>query len=332
MFRTRPTIKRSIAVLASVAMLSGCAPSLGYDDGTDPCRPQQEALNATSNFFAQNILAGAAVGAVAGAGLSALVSAALGGNSRDIGRAAIIGGVGGGIAGGVSGYYAERQRQARNDAYLLQNAVASDLAKENSEIDRTRLAFTQLMGCRFSQRNQIFIAYRARRITAQQANAELAVLRNRVDNDIAIAQRINQNIGRRSAEFDVAVDNIAPGARSRAVAAQTRQVTVSRPVALLAVPTDNAPEVAQVAARQTVTVRPVDSNFALVETPDGMRGYVPASQVGMRGLGAQSASAGPGGQVRQLAATNIASRESFNESIETARSMTRAPSGFEVAL
>lgn len=332
MRRPRQTIRRTIAVLTSVAMLSACAPTLGVDDGTDPCRPQLEALNATSNFFAQNILAGAAVGAAAGAGLSALVTAALGGSGRDIGRAAIIGGVGGGIAGGVSGYYAERQRQARNDAILLQNAVASDLAKENSEIDRTRLAFTQLMGCRFTQRNQILVSYRARRITAPQANAELAVLRNRVENDIAIAQRINQNIGRRGAEFDVAIDSMAPDVRARAAARQPRQITTAQPLALRVAPTTNAPEVTQVAARQAVTVTPAEGNFALVQTADGMRGYVPASQVGTRGLGGQPAESARGGEVRQLAATNIASRESFNESIETARSLTRAPSGFEVTL
>lgn len=332
MRQARLTIRRTIAVITSVAMLSGCAPTLGMDDGTDPCRPQLEALNATSNFFAQNIIAGAAVGAVAGAGLSALVTAALGGGTRDIGRAALIGGVGGGIAGGVSGYFNERQRQARNDAMLLQNAVASDLAKENQEIDRTRLAFNQLMGCRFTQRNQILVAYRARRVTAPQANAELAVLRNRVENDIAIAQRINQNVGRRGAEFDVAIDNVAPDVRAHTAVRQPRQVTTYQPVALRVAPADNAPEVAQVAARQAVTVTPAEGNFALIQTADGMRGYAPASQVGTRGLGNQAPAVARGGEVRQLAATNIASRESFNESIETARSLARAPSGFEVAL
>lgn len=336
MRQTRRTIRQSIAALTSVAMLSACGPNMGMmgmDDGTDACRPQLQALNATGSFFAENIIAGAAVGAVAGAGLAALGSAILGGNSRDIGRAALVGGTVGAVTGGVSGYFAERQRQARNDAMLLQNAVASDLAKENQELDRTRLAFNQLMGCRFAERNRILADYRQRRVTAPQANAQLAMLRSRVESDIAVAQRINERVGRRGAQFDVAIDNVAPDARRFAAAPQSRQVTVARPVALRVAPSDNAPEVAQVAARQAVMVRPAEGNFALVETSDGMRGYAPASQVGTRGLGTQvPAAAVRGGEVRQLAATNIASRESLSESIDTARSLTRAPSGFEVAL
>jgi len=336
MRRPRDLIRRSIAVVTSVAFLASCGPnmgSLGFNDGSDACRPQLEALNATSNFFAQNIIAGAAMGAVAGAGLAALGALAFGGNRRDIGRAAIIGGGVGAVAGGVSGYWTEQQRRARNDAVLAERAVASDLSKENQEIDRTRLAFNQLMACRFAERNRIFADYRAGRINRAQANAMLATLRGRVENDIAVAQRINQNVGRRGAEFDVAIDNVAPDVRQQAAARPaSRSYTTSQPVVLRATPDSNAPEVTQVPARQAVTVRPADGQFALVETADGMRGYAPAAQVGTRGLGnAAPASAGRGGEVRQLAATNIASRESFNESIETAQRLAQAPSGFQIA-
>lgn len=328
----RNKIRRSLAVITSVAMLASCGPdmgSLGFDDGTDSCRRQLETLNSTGNYFAQNIIAGAAVGAVTGAALGALGSAIFGGNSRDIGRAALIGGAVGGVAGGVGGYWTERQRQAQNDATLARNAVASDLAKENQELDRTQVAFSQLMDCRYAQRNQIFASYRAGRLTRPQANAELTRLRTRVQNDIAVAQRINQNVGRRGSEFDVAIENVAPGSRTRSAAAP-RSYTTSQTVVLRSSPNSNAPEVTQVSARQAVTVRPVDNNFALVETADGMRGYAPAASVGTRGI-TPTAASGRGGEVNQLAATNISRRESFNESIETAQRLAASPSTFEIA-
>lgn len=335
MRRPRDTIRRAVAVVTSVAMLASCGPNmgaLGVDDGSDPCRRQLETLNSTGNFFAQNIIAGAAVGAVAGAGLAALGSALFGGSGRDVTRAAVIGGVGGAVIGGIGGYWAERQRQARNDAVLAQNAVASDLAKENQELDRTRLAFNQLMDCRYAERNRIIADYRGGRMTLPQANAQLANLRGKVQNDIAVAQRINQNVGRRGAEFDVAIQSVAPDARQASGRPPARNYTTAQPLVLRSSPTANAPEVAQVAARQAVTVRPADGQFALVETADGQRGYVPAASVGTRGLAnGAPAAAGRGGEVRQLAATNIYSRESFSESIENAQRMAAAPSGFQIA-
>lgn len=330
MRRTRDMIRRSITVVTSVAFLASCGPGgLGFDDGSDTCRPQQEALNNTGNFFAQNILAGAAVGAVTGAALGALGAAVFGGRSRDIGVAALIGGGVGAVAGGVGGYWQERQRQANNDAVLAQRAVASDLAKENQELDRTQLAFNQLMDCRFAQRNRIFADYRAGRLTRDRANGDLQTLRGRIEQDIAIAQRINQNVGRRGAEFDVAIQNVAPGSQRTASRPEPRSYTTSQALVLRSSPNSAAPEVAQVAPRQAVTVRPAQGQYALVETAEGQRGYVPAASVGTRGLG--DPSAGRGGDVRQLAATNIYSRESFGESIENAQRMAAAPSGFQVA-
>ena len=340
MRRRSNAFQRSVAIVASVAMLAGCttqAGRIGTDDGSDPCRAQLVALDTTGNYFAEDIIRGAAIGAVGGAILGGLIGAASGGGSRAALTGAAVGGVAGGAVGAASGYYAARQRQAQNDANLLRNTVASDLAKENEELDRTQLAFNQLMDCRFAVRNRIIADARAGRIARPQANAQLAELRGRVQNDVAVAQRINERIGRRGGEFDVAIDSVAPEARrqadaTRATRSRSQNITVAQPIVLRVRPDQNAPEITRVSARQTVSVQPAEGNFARVQTSDGMVGYVPASSVGTRGLGTRAAAATPqGGDVRQLASSNIARRDAFNESIETAQRLAQAQSGFEVS-
>ncbi|CAH0213813.1 hypothetical protein ROS9278_02232 [Roseomonas sp. CECT 9278] len=93
-------------------------------------------------------------------------------------------------------------------------------------------------------------------------------------------------------------------------------------------PESGAPEIGRVAAGQPVTVRPAQSGFALVEGQGGLRGYAPsgAFQVAER---AAPAAAGAGGPLRVLAATNLAKRDNFAESLGLAREA--AVSGFELS-
>ncbi|MCO6419005.1 hypothetical protein JYK14_23010, partial [Siccirubricoccus sp. KC 17139] len=68
--------RRLVALVTSTALLAGCVTTregrIGADDGTDSCRPQVVALDSTGNFFAEDILRGAAIGAVGGAALGAI--------------------------------------------------------------------------------------------------------------------------------------------------------------------------------------------------------------------------------------------------------------------
>lgn len=334
MRRISHPFRRSIAVLSSVAMLAGCTTQMGrigVDDGSDPCRTQLVALDSTGNYFAEDIIRGAVIGAVGGAILGGGIAALTGRGSRRALTGAAIGAGVGGVAGAAGGYFAARQQQARDQA-SLQSAVASDLAKENEELDRTQLAFNQLMDCRLGTRARIIADARSGRLARPQAAAMLADVRNKMQNDVAVAQRINQRIGTRGAEFDVAIDNVAPEARRQVVTSnRPSNVTVSQQVVLRSRPDAGAPVVTQVAARQAVTVRPAEGQYALVETSDGLRGYAPAASVGTRGLGTRVPAASAGGDVRQLAASNIARRDSFNEQIENAQRLAQSPSGFEAA-
>ncbi|MFT8247002.1 hypothetical protein [Roseomonas sp. BN140053] len=342
---------RGVAALTALSMLAGCAGvstragRIGADDGTDACRQQVVALDSTGNFFAEDILTGAAIGGGVGA-LAGL--AASGGNLRS----ALIGGVAGAAVGAAGGYLAALQRR-NNDQAAVSAALATDLERENGQLDRTQIAFNQLMDCRFNRAQEIRQAARDGRMDRNTAQAQMAQLRDLTNRDIQLAQQINGQIGTRGAEFDTAIDTVAPGAKATAQASRAvpiRTAQVSRPVPLRLRPEPGAPEIgATVAARSTVQVRPAANGYALVETPSGQRGYVPAESVsggaavasGPRGRGrGRAAPAGDSlaqgavptavpGDVRSLAASNIARRDNFNDSV--AQAQTAAASGFELA-
>jgi hypothetical protein len=103
-------------------------------------------------------------------------------------------------------------------------------------------------------------------------------------------------------------------------------------------PEPGAPEVAQIQASQAVQLRPAQGGFALVETAGGQRGYAPAESF-TRGGGApvRLAPVGPAapaaagtGDVRSLAASNIAQRDNFTESVRNAEAAASG-GGFELA-
>ena len=71
--RHRGALHRGMAVLTAAALLAGCVSTregrIGADDGSDACRAQVVALDSTGNFFGEDIVRGAAIGAVGGAAL-----------------------------------------------------------------------------------------------------------------------------------------------------------------------------------------------------------------------------------------------------------------------
>jgi hypothetical protein len=335
-----PLIRRPVAVVSAVSILvAGCSTQMGRigaDDGSDPCRSQLVQLDSTGNFFAEDIIRGAVIGAAGGAILGGLVAAASGGRGSNIATGAGIGALAGGAAGAAGGYFAARQRQAQNQAQLSQQ-IAQDVSTENASIDRSQRAFDLLMDCRFATVQRIRQDFAAQRIQRGQAQAMLNDVRTRVQRDVALARTINERMGTRGAEFDTAFDTVAPAAKAQAGARVSRPVPVTapRPVALKLRPDAGAPEVGQISARDRVTVRPAHSGFALVETESGLRGYAPASAFpGAAGM-AEARRASPNdapdsGDVRQLAATNIARRDNFSESVATADRLA-AGQGFELA-
>jgi hypothetical protein len=163
----------------------------------------------------------------------------------------------------------------------------------------------------------------------------MANYRALMQRDVQLAQTINQRISTRGAEFDTAIESVAPGTKDRVLAGARVGRTVpsqARSAVVLKLrPDASAPEVTRVNAREPVTVQSVSGGFALVETASGVRGYAPASAFpgAQQAAARPSVGAGQDGDVRSLGASNIARRDNFNESVVNAERAIGA--GFELA-
>ena len=204
--------KRARASLLSVTIvamaLSGCVTTqqdrIGANDGSDACYQYRVALDSTGNYYAEDMLKGAAIGAGAGA----LTGALAGGNLKS----ALIGAAAGAAVGTLGGYWNSRMQQGRDQAIL---GVANDLDTENQNLDRTQVALDQLVNCRRAEIARVKADYKAQRIGKPEAEQRLALIRGQLDKDYAIASGINQNIVKRRDEYLIAADNIEPGAAER---------------------------------------------------------------------------------------------------------------------
>jgi hypothetical protein len=330
----RGTPYRVACLAVAGVMLAGCVSTrqarIGADDGTDPCRAQLVALDSTGNFFAEDMVRGAAIGAVGGGLIGGLASGRWEG--------ALTGAAIGAVVGGAGGYIAAQQRQTQDQRVLYRN-VRSDIERENLEIDRSQVAFNQLLDCRYLSAQRVRTAHRQGRLDAATARAQLADVQRRMRNDVALAQMISERIRTRGAEFDTALDTLSPGARQAAVGARVSQPVPARPLAgsidLKLRPDPRAPSVGALTSRDMVQVRPATAGFVLVEGPSGLRGYAPATQFSASGVDLRQASASPppanaGEEPRRLAAANIARRDNFQQSVEHAQQLSAGP-GFELA-
>ena len=206
------------------------------------------------------------------------------------------------------------------------------LRQENADLDAVQIAFDALLYCRWIEARTIRAELAAGRVARPAAESRMAALRGRLQRDLARAQAVLDSLERRAADREAALEAAAPGSReaarrARAESGATRRVVAAATVPLRLRPEAGAPEIGRVAAGQAVTVRPVQSGFALVEGQGGLRGYAPtgAFQIAERSAAAVQG----GGPVRQLAASNIAKRDNFAESLGLAREA--AVSGFELA-
>lgn len=191
------------ALVASSIILVGCATPLtreeriGPDDGSDICRANVVALDSTGDFFAEDMLKGAVVGAATG-GLFAALS---GGSGEDIVKAVAIGGV----VGAVSGYYESRMKQGRDQGVL---AISKDLTRQGEELDRANTAVNALVACRVKQRDRIRIDYATKRISRSEAQARWGELQEQVKRDNNLMQMVAENIGKRQDEYKYANDQV----------------------------------------------------------------------------------------------------------------------------
>lgn len=212
-----------VAVLTASIVLPGCVTTredrIGRNDGSDACYQYRAALDSTGDYYGEDMLKGAAVGAVAGAALGLLAT----GNARG----ALAGAAVGLTAGGLGGYWNAKAKQGRDQAIL---GILNDLDQENQNLGKTQVALDQLVNCRRAEIAQIKGDYKAKRISKDMAEARLATVRQLLDKDYEIANKINGNVIKRRDEFLFAADQISPGSSDRIRTAQaTKQTTAKKP-------------------------------------------------------------------------------------------------------
>jgi hypothetical protein len=321
-----------VSVVAIAGLLTGCAPGqsstqaqrIGPDDGTDACRTYLVTLDSTGNFFGAQIATGVAVGAMGGAALGSLIIGGWGG--------AAFGAAVGSVGGGATSYWMALQQQQMDQAALYQR-VSSDLQTENTEIDKTQLAFDQLTDCRFRQAQAVRADFHAGRVSRAQAEAAMASIRAHAQQDLQLAQSINQQIQDRGQQFQVAASNVAPGPAPPPPEVAQQPAVLSAAAALKVRSDPSAPDIAQLHRGAQVQVTGGRNGYALVETPSGTRGYLAASDLqspaARRTVSAASTAASTNsGDVRTLAGSNAARRDDFAQSVAVTQSAQA--SGFEL--
>ncbi len=194
------------SVVAMSLLLSSCATPLtqaeriGADDAVDACRAYVVALDSTGNFFAEDMLKGAAMGAAAGAG-TAILAGMLTGNTSNLAQNAMVGAVAGGIAGAAAGYWKHKMDQNKDQAIL---SVNSDLKQEIGQMDKANHAFGQLLTCRKQQFADIKLGVKRKTLSVEQAKAQWAAQQGYLARDIKLAGMIDENMAKRGENYTYA--------------------------------------------------------------------------------------------------------------------------------
>ncbi len=204
----RTGIARSgLAAMVSVSLvlssLTGCVTTrddrIGADDGSDACLAYVVALDSTGNYFAEDMIKGAAIGALGGALIGGIAS----GNWQG----AAIGAVSGAAVGALGGYWKSKMDQGKDQAVT---SLASDMNADEAQLDKSQAAFKQLTACRRDQAKKIRAQYTAKSITRDEAQTRLRMLGTQARKDVDILNAITGNADKRLAEYQYAANQIDP--------------------------------------------------------------------------------------------------------------------------
>jgi hypothetical protein len=220
-----------------------------------------------------------------------------------------------------------------------QAELSQRLAQENALLERLQIVFDALLYCRWIELRTIRADVAGGRLSRTAGQARLDGARARLAGELEEARLAATRVAERGRGLDAELEQAAPGV-ARAATARRGAEEVTRPAVAAATvplrlrPDAAAPEVARVPAGGSVSLRASTDGFAVIVLPDGTIGYAPAAAFNLTGrvAAAPDAAAPRGGDValRRLAATNIARRENFIESVDlSGRSLA---AGFETAL
>ena len=165
------------------------------------CRDQRAALRSFGDYFAQDILIGGGIGAAAGAIVGAATHQSVG---------TTLGLTAGGFAIGAGAGYWAAVEQKNADTAARQRQVLTDIDADNAKIDNAQTAFNSSVRCRQQEAARLKADVAAGRLSQTDGGKQMADIRSRYDDDVALGKKIGANIGTHSADLEFANEQLKP--------------------------------------------------------------------------------------------------------------------------
>jgi hypothetical protein len=314
--RGKRPIALSLVACIAMAFLTSCDTTQNFLDRDDVCRDQRAALRSYGDYFAQDILVGgaigAAVGGIAGVATHQSVSTTLGLTAAGF------------AVGAGAGYWAAVE-QKNADMASRQRQVTSDIKADNEKIDGAQGAFNKLLDCRRQEAGRLRLDVAAGRVSQIDGGKQMADIRSRYDDDVALAKKIGGNIATHSADLEFANEQLKP------------QPYVTKHTAVIYATMDqNSAKIETLRADAVITGAAVNTNWVKVTLARGRSGFVQASDLELQAetiaRNKQRRHSPPpaakGDPVAEGVFTNLSKRADFDDSVQTASANT---SGFELS-
>ena len=199
--------------------------------------------------------------------------------------------------------------------------LATELAAENAALERLQIAFDAVVYCRWTEVRLIRADAAGGRFPAAELPRRLAGAEGRLQQDLARANQSRERMIARNARIEAAVEAVSPGTRAAVAAGRSvglPRALASAPLVLRVRPDASAPSVGRLVAGAEVVLRPAPGGFVLAEG-GGQRGYAPGSAFTLlTPVSAPGAATSGTDRLRSLAATNLARRENFVDTLALA--------------
>jgi hypothetical protein len=181
-------------------------------------------------------VAGALSGAAVGAATGAITGAITGG---DVGKGALIG-AGAGLLAGLAGSYLVSLQKKQQEPREMVHLAMADMEAESAAIDRTTIAFDNLVECRERQAAQINRDLKAGAIDRTTAEQRMATVNQQYQEDLAKARGISSKVNERSDAFLQVSNTIAADSGQKQLEVQKRGPGRAARVAKVERPTTGA--------------------------------------------------------------------------------------------
>jgi uncharacterized protein YcfJ len=295
--------------------LTSCDTAQSFLERDDVCRDQRAALRSYGDYFAQDILVGGAIGAVVGT----VVGVA---THQSTGTTAALA-AGGFAVGAGAGYWAAVE-QKNADMASRQKQVTNDIAADNQKIDGAQAAFNKLVDCRHQEAARLRADVKAGKVSQTDGAKQMADIRSRYNDDVALAKKISANIATHSADLEFANEQMKP-----------QPYVAKRGTAIYADANESSAKLESLRAGVVVSGAAVNTTWVKV-TSRGRTGYVLASDVDLQAETIARNKArrhtpppsAKGDPVAEGVFTNLSKRADFDDSVQTASANT---SGFELS-